>query len=297
MTLPKNLKLANPHVQAVFHILTSAFFFALMTFFVRDSGHLPLMEKCFFRNAIAALIAGITLARSKEKFHIQKAGIPYLAARCIFGTAGLIANFWAIDHLVLSDANMLNKMSPFFAMIASIFLLGEKPNKVEWGCLILAFVGTLFVIKPTAGVASLPALIGLFSGFGAGVAYANVRKLGTLGERGPVIVFAFSLFSCLIAVPFLIVDFVPMHLSQLLMLLAAGVSAAIAQFNITAAYQKAPAKEISVFDYSQVIFAALLSGIFLGVLPDAWSIIGYIIIIGTALSKWYYNVYIQKDYA
>ncbi len=81
----------------------------------------------------------------------------------------------------------------------------------------------------------------------------------------------------------MIADFVPMTGSQLLLLLAAGASAAGGQLSVTAAYSKAPAKEISVFDYSQILFAALLGFLFLGELPDIFSFLGYIIIIGAAV--------------
>ena len=40
----------------------------------------------------------------------------------------------------------------------------------------------------------------------------------------------------------------------------------------------AKAKEISIFDYSNIIFSALISIILFGVIPDYLSIIGYIII-------------------
>ena len=76
---------------------------------------------------------------------------------------------------------------------------------------------------------------------------------------------------------------------QLIFLLLAGISAAGGQFCITKAYTKAPAKEISVFDYTQVIFAALLGLVFLGQLPDILSIIGYAVIIGSAVFKWAYT--------
>ena len=68
-------------------------------------------------------------------------------------------------------------------------------------------------------------------------------------------------------------------------LLLAGVSATGGQFFITAAYRFAPAKEIAVFDYSQVLFAALLGFFFLHELPDVWSFAGYFIIIGAAAGK------------
>ena len=74
--------------------------------------------------------------------------------------------------------------------------------------------------------------------------------------------------------------------AALLLLLAAGTTAACAQFSITAAYSKAAASEISVYDYTQVIFTAFLSLAVLREIPDYLSVIGYLIIIGAAFWKW-----------
>ena len=208
--------------------------------------------------------------------------------RCLFGTSGVICNFYAIDRLDLSDANMLNKLSPFFAIIMSIPILKEKPSKTDVGATIIAFIGALFIIRPTGtNLQLIPALAGLYGGFGAGLAYVFVRKLGKKGERTPIIVMCFSLFSCLVALPFLILDYHPMEPKQLLCLVMAGVSAAVGQFGITSAYKFAPAKDISVFDYTQVIFAALWGILFLNEIPVLFSIIGYVIIIGVALFRWH----------
>lgn len=76
---------------------------------------------------------------------------------------------------------------------------------------------------------------------------------------------------------------------QLGYLLLAGACATGGQLCITKAYTKAPAKEISVFDYTQILFAAALGFIFLGEIPDVFSAIGYVIIIGSAIFKWIYN--------
>ena len=88
---------------------------------------------------------------------------------------------------------MLNKLSPFFAIIFSFLLLKEKIKPAQAMCVILAFVGCLFVVKPGFENAHLiPALIGVCGGLGAGIAYTMVRKMGTHGVKGPVIVFYFS---------------------------------------------------------------------------------------------------------
>ena len=68
---------------------------------------------------------------SEEKFRVRKDSWGPLFLRCAFGTLGIVANFWAIDRLALADSNILNKMSPFFAIIMSYFILREKPNRVE----------------------------------------------------------------------------------------------------------------------------------------------------------------------
>ena len=113
---------------------------------------------------------------------------------------GIVCNFYAIDRLLLSDASILNKMSPFFAMIMSIPLIKERPSRFDWLAVFIAFSGAVFVIKPTAGIASMPAFIGLASGFCAGTAYAFLRRLGNHGERGQVIVFSFSAFSGVVVI-------------------------------------------------------------------------------------------------
>lgn len=273
--------------KGILFILLAAFFFSLMSVFVRLSGDVPTMQKAFFRNIVAAVVAGIILLRSKTKISLKKENLPPLLLRSVFGTIGILANFWAVDNLGIADANMLNKLSPFFAILMSIFILGEKPNRIEWLSVILAFIGAAFVAKPSAGIVSLPALVGILGGFTAGTAYTFVRKAGLQGVKGPIVVAFFSTFSTLVLLPNLLLNYTPMSARQLLFLVLAGCSAAGGQLSITAAYQHAPARDISVFDYSQVVYAALFGIILFGEFPDVWSLVGYVIIIGTAFAKWY----------
>ena len=261
-----------------------------MSLFVRMAGDLPTMEKAFFRNAIAAMFAIVILSRTPEKFYIRKESWPDLIRRSLYGTMGVILNFWAIDHITIADASVLNKMSPFFAIIMSAIILKEKATRKEWAIVAVAFFGAVLVIKPTAGIASIPAFAGLLSGFGAGAAYTYVRKLGISGERGPVIIMVFSLFSCIVCLPFMVFDYHPMTLTQFLILLGAGMSAMGGQLTITAAYTFAPAREISVYDYTNILFTSAWGLIAFGEIPDALSICGYIIIISMAILKWHQNV-------
>lgn len=284
-----NVKL-NQKTQGILYIIGAAFFFALMNLFVRLAGEVPTFQKCFFRNIVAVFAAIIMLQKNHVKFQIGKGNLKYLLVRSTAGLFGIICNFYAVDHMAISDASLLNKLSPFFAIIFSTIILKEVAKAKEWGMVVLAFVGALFVIKPTMGMEFIPGLIGMFGGACAGLAYTYVRKLGQQGVNGLVIVAFFSLYSSILLLPNLLINYVPMSLYQWFCLLLAGVAATGGQVCVTNAYTKAPAKEISVFDYSQIIFAAILGLMVLNEIPDIYSIIGYGIILATAIMKWRYAI-------
>lgn len=182
---------------AILYILLAALFFSGMTAFVHLSGDLPTGQKALFRNLPALFIAAFTLWRKGiSPLSVAPVNRRPMFWRCLFGTTGLLCNFYAIDHLVLSDANMLNKLSPFFAVILSYVILKEKVRPVQAAGLAAAFAGALLIIKPSFyHVDYVPALIGALGGLGAGAAYTFVRKMGLQGEEGARIVFYFSLFS------------------------------------------------------------------------------------------------------
>lgn len=270
--------------KGIQYIILSAFCFALMNTFVKLSGDISSIQKSFFRNLVALIFALIVLKKSNEGIKFKKGNLSYLIIRSVFGTIGILCNFYAIDHLMLSDASMLGKLSPFFTIIFSLLFLKEKMSLFQFVSIIIAFIGSLFIIKPSfSNPALIPSMIGVLGAMGAGAAYTTVRFLGQRGERGPMIVFFFSTFSCLSVIPYLIFNFEPMTLQQIVYLLLAGLAAAGGQFSITAAYSYAPAKDISVYDYSQVIFAAILGLFLFQQIPDYLSIVGYLIIFGISL--------------
>lgn len=275
---------------AILYILLAALFFSGMTAFVHLAGDLPTPQKALFRNLPALVIALIALKRQGLSLKITPGNGKSMLLRCFFGTTGLLCNFYAIDHLVLSDANMLNKLSPFFAVIFSYFILKERIRPAQAAGLLAAFAGALLIIKPSFfHMEYVPALIGALGGLGAGAAYTYVRKMGLNGETGTRIVFYFSLFSCAVTLPMFLAAGQPMTPAQFLILLAAGLCGAGGQFSITRAYYYAPAREISVYDYCQVLFAALWGFFLFGQVPDLMSLLGYAVITGAAILMYLCN--------
>lgn len=270
--------------KGIFFILLSATSFAGMSTFVRLSGDIPTIEKAFFRNVVALAVSGIIFLTNRRTGELNHAGIKFIAGRAIFGTLGLVCNFYAIGQIALADANMLNKMSPFFAVIFSAIFLKEKISVKQIFLILCAFSGSLLIIKPSiSNLAMFPSLIGALGGMFAGAAYASLRGATTHGVDKNFVIFTFSVFSTVVLLPFMLLNFTRPTLMQLIYLLLCGACSACGQLCITTAYSHAPAKDISIYDYSQVVFSTLFGIIIFNQIPDALSFIGYAIIIGIAL--------------
>lgn len=259
-------------------MLMSSVGFAVMTLFVKLSGELPAIQKTFFRNLISAIIAFGFVMYYKESLFGKRENQVLLLWRSIFGTLGIVFLFYAIDHLVLSDADMLNKMSPFLVIIFSAIFLKERVLPFQMVTIVMAFIGMLFIVKPSLSVDFVPYFVGVLSAIFAAAAYTFLRVLGSR-EKFYTVVFYFSFFSTVVLLPFLIWFYEPMTMKQLTYLLLAGVFATIGQFGITLAYKYAPARDISIFTYSTVFFTTILSFTFFGEGPDKYSLIGYVIIL------------------
>ena len=276
----------NNILKGIFCIIIAGFGFALMSLFVKLSGDLPSMQKGFFRNIIAVFISSIPLIKHWRVINIPRnnTGWLVLISRSVFGTIGLVLNFYAISHISLADSSIIQKLSPFIILILSYIFFKEEMTRFQVFAIIIAFIGITLIIKPSGNnIISMGALAALLGALCAGIAYTCVRYLGTHNISGEFIIFFFSSLSSLMLLPYLILDYRTMTYYQLSMLLLAGISATIGQYGVTFAYKFAAAKNISVFDYSQVLFSGIFGYMFFGEFPDFQSLIGYIIVISVGI--------------
>ena len=276
----------NNILMGIFCIIVAGFGFSLMALFIKLAGNLPSMQKGFFRNIIAVGISSIPLIKHWKSINFPKGKLSWsvLISRSVFGTIGLVFNFYAITHISLADSTIIQKLSPFVILILSYIFFKEKMTKFQMFAIIIAFIGVGFIIKLSGnGFISMGALAALLGAFCSGIAYTCVRYLGTHNVSGEFIIFFFSTLSTLLLLPYLIFDYKVMTMYQLSMLVLAGASATIGQYGVTFAYKYAAAKNISVFDYSQVLFSGIFGFIFFNELPDLQSLIGYIIVISVGI--------------
>lgn len=263
--------------KGIIAIIIASFGFAWMSIFVKLAGDIPVFQKVFFRNIISMFFALIMITINNEPLLGKKQHQRLLLLRSALGTTGMVLFFYSIDQLVAADANMLNKLSSFFLILFSFLILKEKITKYQLIAIIIAFLGSLLIIKPQFDIQMVPYITSIAAAMFAGGAYTVLRTLGTK-EKYYTVVFYFSAFSVIVLAPFVIFQYQSMTPMQWIYLMLTGVGATIGQFGTTIAYKYAPASEISIFNYTNVVFVTIFAIPFLGEIPDVLSIVGYLII-------------------
>lgn len=277
----------SDRIKSIIAMLVSTLGFALMGLFIKLTGDIPVMQKVVFRTYIIIITTAFMIGHYK----VSLRGIRHhklLVLRSALGTLGIIFNYYALDHLILSDASILFRVSTFLLLLFSWIFLKERISLNQLVTIVIAFIGVLFIVKPQMNVILLPYIAALLGATFAAAAYTVVRALGQR-EQPLVVVLYFAVFTSLVLTPIAIITYVPMSGLQVLYAILAGLGASMGQVGVTYAYKHAPAKEVSIYGYFGVIFSAILSFFIFDAMPDIYSFIGYLIIFATAYHMYKLN--------
>lgn len=264
--------------RAIWYALVSALSFAIMGVFVKLAADVAVLDKVLFRNLVSLFIALAIVLRNRRPFIGERRNQLALMARSLSGVGGVVCYFWAIDHLLLADAAMLARLSPFFVAVFAAIFLRERLTARVTTALALGFAGGLLVIKPAFDLSVLPALIGASAAVFAGAAYVLLRFLR---DREPpeTIVLHFSLVSVVGLLPFVLPHFDRPTVIEWLWLLGIGISAAAGQLSLTASFRHGPAGPVALLGYATIVFSALFGWMLWTEVPDALSFIGGVLIL------------------
>lgn len=267
----------NPR-KSIFFIVISSFWFSVMQVCVKLSGgHIPLMEQIFFRNLVTFIMTFFIIFKKKESFFGKKENRKYLFYRAFFGYTGVCCFFYATNHMSLSDSSILQKSSPIFITIFSAMFFNQALTKNKLVCVIVSFIGAMFVVRPQFNSQTIPALIGFLSAVLTALSHMALSHVNKY-EKPYTIVFFFSLFSTLTSFPFVVMNFVMPSAYESLLLLGIGIFAGLGQTCLTMGYRYAPASEVSIYTYTSIIFASALSMIFFKQSIGLFSFIGIVLI-------------------
>jgi S-adenosylmethionine uptake transporter len=282
-------------------MLFASFAFSLMGVCVKlASSVYSVSEIVMYRGIVGVVFLGGLIAVRGGTF---RTSLPWHHLwRGIVGVTALSMWFWSIGRLPLSTGMTLNYMSPIW-IAAILFIVGwwRGQSRFEWGltaAILLSFIGVTLLLRPAFSADQwLAGLVGLGSGFISSLAYLQVRKLGQLGEPEYRVVFYFSLIGLLSGIVGVMINTMNGHpavwqqhdIKGVLLLLAIGVSATLAQMAMTRAYRLGKTLVTANLQYTGIVFSTAW-GILIW--DDALSWLGWsgiAIILLSGLAATYYN--------
>ncbi|MDD5470898.1 MAG: DMT family transporter [Sideroxydans sp.] len=244
-------------------MLVAGLLFACMGALVKlGAPHFSSAELVFYRSFFGLLIVYALVHHSRIKlttFHWHAH-----LWRGLSGTVAMLLFFHCITALPLATAITLNYTSSLFLSLLTVVVLKEKFHFPLSSSLAIGFSGVVLLLQPTLEHKQFAdGLLGLASGFLAGIALMNVRHLGVLGEPGMRVVFYFNLIATLASAIWMLGDALhPVTLGDLPLLIAIGASATFAQLFMTRAYRTGQTLVVGSLAYSTIVFSALFGLIF-----------------------------------
>jgi drug/metabolite transporter (DMT)-like permease len=224
-----------------------------MVVFFRNVSGLAFLSPILFRG-------GAEVLRTKHlKEHIF---------RGLGGLSSMYCFFYAIAHMRLADATLLNYTLPLFIPVVEALWLGEPmPPRLALP-LGLGFLGVVVVLQPGSGLMSAAAPFGLLAGFLSAVAQTGVRRLTRTEPTTRIVIYFALMGSCVsaLALPFVWVTPAPAVWGVIVLM---GLAATSGQLLMTRAYSHAPASQIGGFVYTGVLFAAFMDWLRLGITPSS----------------------------
>jgi drug/metabolite transporter (DMT)-like permease len=254
-------------------MLLACLLFAVMGVFVKQlSATLPTEMVVFFRNAFG-LLALVPLLAHRGAAHLATQHFGMHLVRALTGVAAMYCFFYALGHLPLADAILLNYTAPLFTPFIAALWLRESFPRTLWFTALIGFIGIVFILKPGAGLIEPAALIGLGAGLLSAVAMTGIRRL-TRTESTTRIVFYFSVVATAVSLLPLAWRWQAPGLDLCLPIVLVGALATAAQLLLTRAYACAPAAQVGPFTYAIVVYAWLLDWLLWGETPDTATLLG-----------------------
>lgn len=272
-------RLANPLIGSLW-MLASSFLFAGMGVFVKlGSADLTAAELLFYRSMIGLLIT-YSLIRYKaiplKTRHWRKHVL-----RGVVGFAAMMSLFLAITLLPVATAMTLNYTSPIFLTAIALLLHRSRMRRAGYLAIACGFIGVVLLLRPTIhGNDWIGELLGLGSGFLAGIAIYHTRQLGKMGEPSSRIVFYFMLICSICSASWMIVSGISeISLTTAIWILGVGLLGTSGQLAMTRAYSISHSVAVSSLTYSTILFTCVFGVLLFGDAFDVTAWIGIALIV------------------
>lgn len=270
----------SPQLQGILWMLLHCIILSIVSGMVRGlSENLPIFQIVFLYNLCGSL-ALLPFAAPKYKLIFSTTKIKTHLSRAFIGTTSMAIYFYALTLMPLNEATAISFSAPLFASLAAVLFCGERLGVHRSLGLILGFSGVLIILRPGADAFQIGAIFIL-----AAVVLWTVNTfiIKHLGKSEPTItqVFYLTVFSTFFALPMAISDWQPVTPEFWLSLAFIGTIYMIRTIAVFNAFKLADVTVVAPFDFSRLVFVAIIAYVYFEETLDSWTVIGSTIIVGS----------------
>ena len=190
---------------------------------------------------------------------------------------------YALRSLPLAETYSLFFIAPLLITAMAALVLRERVDWRGWAAIVTGFCGTLIVLRPTGeGIMTLAGLAVIVSASGYAVSAIAVRVLGR-SDTTQSMVFWMLAMTSLFAGALAFRDWTTIRGEDWIVLAGLGVTGAVGQYAVTDAFKRAAASRIAPLEYTALIWGIILDRLLWNTLPDAVTLTGAAVIVGSGL--------------
>ncbi|MFT4608930.1 MAG: drug/metabolite transporter (DMT)-like permease [Chitinophagales bacterium] len=252
------------------------------------SEDLELFQAVFLRGIFATLLLGILAWHKKVIFHRPESGeFKIIAWRTLAEICATFCFLTALFNMPLANATAILQSLPLSVTLAASIFLGYKVGWRRYSAILIGFVGVLIIVRPGTDGFNVYSLWAL-----GAVAFVTLRDLLShqLKSSTPSIFVALLTSVSIMILAGMASAIQEWHdVSPLtwLYLATAGGFILIGYIAAIAAMRDVEISFVSPFRYTVLIWALLLGFFVFGEVPDAITIIGSLIVVGTGMYTFY----------
>ena len=272
----------SPGVRGPLFMVASCAGFAAMIALIRHtSTELHPFEIAFFRNVVGMLVMlPVLLHAGPGALKTGRFSLHLL--RATLGFASMLCWFWTVSVMPLAEAVALNFTAPLFATLFAVLILKEQVGPRRWAALLFGFAGVMVVLRPGAEAVSLPALLAIVSAVLVGGSTVSIKTLSGSETPNTIVLYMVTLMTPMSLIPALFFWETPSW-NALFWMALLGLAATFSHLSLARGFAITDASALMPYDFSRLIFVAILGYAFFGETPDLWTWIGGLVIAGSSI--------------
>lgn len=204
------------------------------------------------------------------------------ASRALLGGLSVLCGYYAFTRLHLAEVTVISFTVPLFVTVMAVLFLGETVRWRRWSATAVGFAGVLVVARPFGGTVELASGLAVLMALCIAVSVVLLKRFPKK-ESQLLMLFFFLLSSGAMAAWPGVAGWHEPDAVAWLLLAGVGFCGLGSQALIIRAFRIGDASFVAPFDYVRILFAGTAGALMFAELPDLWTYLGGLLIVGSTL--------------